>query len=408
MNPAQVRKDFPILDQQVHGKPLVYLDNAATTQKPRAVIDAITRYYEKDNAAVHRAIHELGARATDAYEGARAKVAKFIGAPSERNIIFVKNASEAVNLVAYAWGRRSLRAGDEILVSRMEHHSNLIPWQELAKATGAQIRYIDLTPDGRLDMDDFEAKLTPKTRVLAVTHASNVLGTVVPVKTMSKMARKVGAVVLVDGAQSAPHMPVNVQDLDCDFFAFSGHKMCGPTGIGVLYGKSELLDVMDPFLYGGSMITSVDLEGAQWHEVPWRFEAGVPNMAGAVGLGAAIDYLESIGMEQIWQHEQSLLQYTVEALQQIDGLTMYGPSEGERTGLVAFNLDDVHPHDIATVLDQEGVAIRAGHHCAQPVMEWLDVPATARASFYVYNTTDDIDALVRALRKTKEFFSHGT
>lgn len=408
MNPAQVRKDFPILDQQVHGKPLVYLDNAATTQKPRAVIDAITRYYEKDNAAVHRAIHELGARATDAYEGARAKVAKFIGAPSERNIIFVKNASEAVNLVAYAWGRRSLRAGDEILVSRMEHHSNLIPWQELAKATGAEIRYIDLTPDGRLDMDDFEAKLTPKTRVLAVTHASNVLGTVVPVKTMSKMARKVGAVVLVDGAQSAPHMPVNVQDLDCDFFAFSGHKMCGPTGIGVLYGKSELLDVMDPFLYGGSMITSVDLEGAQWHEVPWRFEAGVPNMAGAVGLGAAIDYLESIGMEQIWQHEQSLLQYTVEALQQIDGLTMYGPSEGERTGLVAFNLDDVHPHDIATVLDQEGVAIRAGHHCAQPVMEWLDVPATARASFYVYNTTDDIDALVRALRKTKEFFSHGT
>jgi len=405
MNVAEVRKDFPILERKVHGKPLVYLDNAATTQKPRSVIQALCDYYERSNANVHRGIHTLGEEATAMYEGARAKVARFINAPSERCIVWVKNASEAINLVAYAWGKRSLRPGDEILISPMEHHSNLIPWQAVARDTGASLRYFPMTEEGRLDLGRLDEMLTRRTKIVAVTHASNVLGTINPVDEIARAAHAVGSLVLVDGAQSAPHMPVDVQALDCDFFAFSGHKMCGPTGIGVLYGKAEVLEAMEPFLYGGEMISSVTYEEATWHEIPWKFEAGTPNIAGAVGLGAAVDYLQSIGMEEIRAHEESLVRYALEVLQGLKDVTIYGPLD-ERAGLVAFNYAGIHPHDLATALDLEGVAIRAGHHCAQPLMRRLDVPATARASFYLYNTKEEIDALARALEKAKEFFTH--
>lgn len=405
MNVAEVRKDFPILRQEVHGKPLVYLDNAATSQKPTRVIRAIQEYYESYNANVHRGIHTLGERATAAYEDARAKVAAFINAPSERCIVWVKNTSEAINLVAYAWGRRNVGPGDEILITPMEHHSNLIPWQELARAVGARLRYFDLTPDGRLEMANLDAVLTDRTRLVSLTHASNVLGTINPVREITEAAHRKGAVVLVDGAQSVPHMPVDVQAIGCDFFAFSGHKMCGPTGIGVLYGRLEVLEAMEPFLYGGEMIRSVTLEKAEWNEVPWKFEAGTPNIAGTVGMAAAVDYLQSIGMQAIRAYEHELVQYAMGVLESLEGMTIYGP-RGERAGLIAFNYAGIHPHDLATILDQEGIAIRAGHHCAQPLMRWLDVPATARVSFSFYNTREEIDRLARALVKAKEFFSH--
>lgn len=406
MNAAEIRKDFPILEREVNGKRLVYLDNAATSQKPRSVIEAIAEYYQSYNANVHRAIHALGEQATAEYEMARAKVARFINAPSERSIVWVKNASEAINLVAYAWGRKNVGAGDEILVSPMEHHSNLVPWQALAQATGARLRFFTLTEEGRLDLSNLDELLTERTKLVAITHASNVLGTINPVREIVEKAHAVGSVVLVDGAQSAPHMPVDVQHLGCDFFAISAHKMCGPTGIGALYGKEEILEAMDPFLYGGEMISSVSLEKSSWNEIPWKFEAGTPNIAGAIGFGAAVDYLEKIGMEAIHAHEKELVAYALEALGELDDVVIYGPKD-ERAGLIAFNLGDIHPHDLSTVLDQEGVAIRAGHHCAEPLMRWLDVPATARASFYLYNTREDVDALVRALRRAKEFFSHG-
>lgn len=405
MNVAEIRKDFPILAREVHGKRLVYLDNAATSQKPRQVIDAIKEYYESYNANVHRAIHALGEQATAAYEEARAKVARFINAPSERCIVWVKNASEAINLVAYAWGRKNVGEGDEILVSPMEHHSNLVPWQELARARGARLKFFNLTPEGRLDLENLDTLLTPRTKIVAITHASNVLGTINPVADIARKAHEVGSLILVDGAQSTPHMPVDVQALDCDFFVFSAHKMCGPMGIGVLYGKEEILDAMDPFLFGGEMISTVTLERSTWNDIPWKFEAGTPNVAGAIGFGAAIDYLEAIGMEAIQRHEQELVAYAWEALSELDGMVLYGPKE-ERSGLIAFNYAEIHPHDLSTVLDQEGIAIRAGHHCAEPLMRWLDVPATARASFYLYNTREDIDALVRGLLRAKEFFAH--
>lgn len=404
MNPYELRKDFPILEQRVNGKPLVYLDNAATTQKPRQVIEAIREYYEAYNANVHRAIHALGERATAAYEAARRKVARFVHAPSESSIVYVKNASEAINLVAYAWGRSHVKEGDEILLTPMEHHSNLVPWLQLAKASGARVRYLELTSEGELDLGSLERLLTERTRIVALTHASNVLGTINPVEKVVEAAHAVGSRVLVDGAQSAPHMPVDVQAMGCDFFVFSAHKMCGPTGIGVLYGRPELLDEMDPFMFGGEMIRTVTLEGATWNDIPWKFEPGTPNVAGAIGLGAAIDYLEAVGMEQIRRHEQELVQYALEVLGGMEGVEIYGP-KGERAGLVAFNYGEIHPHDLSTALDQEGIAIRAGHHCAQPLMEWLDVPATARASFYLYNTKEEIDALAEALLKAKEFFS---
>jgi cysteine desulfurase/selenocysteine lyase len=405
MNPLELRKAFPILDQQVNGHPLVYLDNAASSQKPRSVIDAIVRYYEHDNANVHRGVHTLASRATDAYEGARAKVAKFLNAASEREIVFTRGTTTALNIVARSWARAALREGDEIVLTPMEHHANLIPWQQAAKATGAVLRYIPMQPDGRVRLSDVEATLTDRTKIVSVTHVSNVLGVVNPVKEIAALAHKRGAVMVVDGAQSAPHMKVDVRDLDCDFYAFSGHKMCGPTGIGVLYGKRELLEQMEPVEYGGEMIEHVDYYDATWKEAPWRFEGGTPIIAGAVGLAAAIDFLTEIGMDNIDRHSEALARYAYDRLSEIEGVTLYGPREG-RVCLVTFNLDDVHPHDVATVLDTEGVAIRAGHHCCQPLMRKLEVTATARASFYLYNTEEDVERLAAALIKAKEFFGH--
>lgn len=399
-----IRGDFPVLDQTVNGRPLVYLDSAATAQKPRAVIEAVRRYYEHDNANVHRAIHALGERATIKYEEARQKVARFINAPETETVIFVKNATEAINLVAYGWAWHNLTSGDEILLSPIEHHSNLVPWQLAAKATGARLRFFNVTEDGRIRTDNLDDVITERTKLVAVTHASNVLGTIVPVQEIAAVAKQKGAVVVVDGAQSTPHMPVDVQALGCDFFALSGHKMMAPTGIGVLWGRRELLEKMEPFLGGGDMINSVSLEDAKWADLPYKFEAGTPNIAGVIGLGAAIDYLNELGMENVLNHEQHIVKYAMKRLREVPGVTIYGPEE--RAGLVTFNVDGIHPHDLATILNEQGIAIRAGHHCAQPVMQWLGVPATARASFYIYNNEEDVDRLVAGIETAKEFFGH--
>lgn len=399
-----IRGDFPVLDQTVNGRPLVYLDSAATAQKPRAVIEAVRRYYEHDNANVHRAIHALGERATIKYEEARQKVARFINAPETETVIFVKNATEAINLVAYGWAWHNLTSGDEILLSPIEHHSNLVPWQLAAKATGARLRFFNVTEDGRIRTDNLDDVITERTKLVAVTHASNVLGTIVPVQEIAAVAKQKGAVVVVDGAQSTPHMPVDVQALGCDFFALSGHKMMAPTGIGVLWGRRELLEKMEPFLGGGDMINSVSLEDAKWADLPYKFEAGTPNIAGVIGLGAAIDYLNELGMENVLKHEQHIVKYAMKRLREVPGVTIYGPEE--RAGLVTFNVDGIHPHDLATILNEQGIAIRAGHHCAQPVMQWLGVPATARASFYIYNNEEDVDRLVAGIETAKEFFGH--
>lgn len=405
MNPVTLRDDFPILKQEVHGKPLVYLDNAATSQTPQIVIDTMRKYYENDNANVHRAIHSLGERATIAYEATRDAVARFIGAPSSNNVVFTKSATEALNMVAYAWGLTHVQAGDEIVISPMEHHSNLIPWQQLALRQGATLRFFEMTTDGQLDISKLDELVHSKTKLIAITHMSNVLGTVNPIQKIIQRARNVGAVTVVDAAQSAPHIPIDVQALDCDFLALSAHKMCGPTGVGVLYGKQEALEQMDPFLFGGEMIDSVSLHEANWKEPPYRFEAGTPNIAGVIGFGAAIEYLTSIGMDNIWQHEIALGRYCIDEMRKaLPDIEIYGP-EANRGGLVCFNLPDVHAHDLAQILDQEGVAIRAGHHCAQPLMRWLGVPATARASFYLYNTEEEAHVLINALRKAKEFFA---
>ncbi|NNU90301.1 cysteine desulfurase [Anoxybacillus sp. CHMUD] len=404
MNVKELRQLFPILDQQVNGKPLVYLDSAATSQKPLPVIEAIDNYYRQYNSNVHRGVHTLGTKATDAYEGAREKVRRFIGAASTEEIIFTRGTTTAINLVAASYGRANVREGDEIVITYMEHHSNIIPWQQVAKQTGATLKYIPLQPDGTIRLEDVEQTVTPNTKIVAVMHVSNVLGTINPVKEIAQIAHKHGAVMVVDGAQSTPHMKVDVQDIDCDFYAFSGHKMCGPTGIGVLYGKKRLLEQMEPVEFGGEMIDFVGLYESTWKELPWKFEGGTPIIAGAIGLGAAIDFLEQVGLDHITEHEHRLAQYALEQLATIDGLTIYGPKA--RAGLVTFNIDGVHPHDVATVLDAEGIAVRAGHHCAQPLMKWLNVTATARASFYLYNTEEEIDALVSALKKTKEYFSY--
>ncbi|MGX1983538.1 L-selenocysteine selenide-lyase (L-alanine-forming) [Thermolongibacillus altinsuensis] len=404
MDVKELRKLFPILDQEVNGKPLVYLDSAATSQKPLPVIEAVNNYYREYNSNVHRGVHTLGTKATDAYEGAREKVRRFIGAKSTEEIIFTRGTTTAINLVAASYGRANLREGDEIVITYMEHHSNIIPWQQVAKQTGATLKYIPLQEDGTIRLEDVENTVTPNTKIVAVVHVSNVLGTINPVKQIAEIAHRNGAVIVVDGAQSTPHMKINVQELDCDFFAFSGHKMCGPTGIGVLYGKKALLEKMEPIEFGGEMIDFVGLYESTWKELPWKFEGGTPIIAGAIGLGAAIDFLEEVGLDQIAKHEHKLAQYALEQMSQIEGITIYGPKE--RAGLVTFNLDDVHPHDVATVLDAEGIAVRAGHHCAQPLMKWLNVTATARASFYLYNTEEEIDKLVLALKKTKEYFSH--
>lgn len=406
MNPS-IREQFPILHQEINGHPLVYLDSAATSQKPRAVIEAVKRYYEYENSNVHRGVHTLGSRATDAYEGAREKVAKFINARSTQEIIFTRGTTTALNLVASSYARANCKEGDEIVITQMEHHSNLIPWQQVAKETGATLKYIPLQPDGHIELADVEKTITNNTKIVAIAYVSNVMGLIHPVKQIAEIAHRNGAVIVVDGAQSTPHMKVDVQDLDCDFYALSGHKMCGPTGIGALYGKKALLESMEPIEFGGEMIDDVGLYESNWKELPWKFEGGTPIIAGAVGLGAAIDFLEQIGMDEIAHHESVLAAYATERLAEIDGLTIYGPAK-RHVGVVTFNLGDVHPHDVATVLDASGVAIRAGHHCCQPLMRWLEVSSTARASFYLYNNEQDVDRLVSALIQTKEYFGDAT
>jgi cysteine desulfurase/selenocysteine lyase len=401
-----VRRDFPILERTVRGRPLVYLDNAATSQKPLAVIEAVARYYRESNANIHRGIHALGDEATEAYETARAKVARFIGAPSPRGVVFVRNTTEGINLVAYAWGRKHVRAGDEIILTEMEHHSNLIPWQLLANEVGARLTFVPLAPDGTFAPEALERLLTERTRIVALPHMSNVLGTINPVRAVADLAHAAGALVLVDGAQSVPHLPIDVQELGCDFLAFSGHKMCAPTGIGVLWGREHLLEAMDPFMGGGSMILEVHWDHATWNEIPHKFEAGTPNIAGAVGLGAAVDYLERLGMPAVRKHEVEITAYALTALGDVGDVTIYGPHDVQRRGgVVSFNVEGLHPHDLGTILDEHGVAIRAGHHCCQPLMRKLGVPATARASFYIYNTLEEVDALVAAVHRARELFS---
>ncbi len=402
----RIRKDFPILERKVYGKPLVYLDNAATSQKPRQVIDALVDYYENYNANIHRAVHCLGEEATAAYEEARAKVAKFINAPSPESVIFTRNTTEAINLVAYTWGRANVLEGDEILLTQMEHHSNLIPWQRLASEKGATVRYIELTDTQTLALDGLENLFDARTRIAAMPHVSNSLGTINPVEKIAAEARRNGTLFLVDGAQGAPHLPVDVQAIGCDFYAFSSHKMLGPTGVGVLYGRPELLEEMEPFLGGGEMIRKVTFEGATWNDLPWKFEAGTPNIADVIAFGSAIDYLNQLGMENVREHEIEITDYALTRLSQLEGIVMYGPPDPrERGGVVSFNFGDLHPHDIGTVLDHHGVAIRAGHHCTQPLMRTLGVSGTARASFYIYNTPEEVDVLIEALEATRDFFT---
>lgn len=405
----KLRQDFPILHQLVNDEPLVYLDNAATTQKPEAVLDKLTAYYHQDNANVHRGVHTLAERATQAYEGAREKVRTFINAKETAEVLFTRGTTTSLNWVAKSFGAKFIEAGDEIVISYMEHHSNIIPWQQLAQQKKAKLVYIDITPEGYLDLADAKRKIGPKTKIVSIAHVSNVLGGINPIEELIALAHANDAVMVVDGAQSVPHMKVDVQQLDADFYAFSGHKMCGPTGIGVLYGKRRWLDQMEPVEFGGEMIDFVNLYDSTWKELPWKFEAGTPNIAGGIGLGAAVDYLSAIGMDEIHAYEQSLVEYVMPKLQAIDGVTVYGPQDPQdHTGVIAFNIDGLHPHDVATALDMEGVAVRAGHHCAQPLLKYLNVPATARASFYFYNTKKDADRLIDAIHKTKEFFQHGT
>ena len=400
----KIRKDFPILDQIVNDEPLVYLDNAATTQKPKAVLEAVNRYYQEDNANVHRGVHTLAERATASYEAARETVRRFINASSTKEVLFTRGTTTGLNWIG-RFAEEILEEGDEVLISIMEHHSNILPWQEACRKAGAKLVYVYLK-DGGLDLEDFRRKLTDRTKFVSIAHASNVLGVINPVQEIAQLAHEKGAIVVVDGAQSVPHMKIDVQKLDADFFVFSGHKMAGPTGIGVLYGKEQYLNKMSPVEFGGEMIDFVYEQSATWKELPWKFEAGTPNMAGAIGLAAAIDYLEAIGMDAIERHEQDLIAYVFPKLQAIEGLKIYGSQDlAKRSGVISFNLGDLHPHDLATALDYEGVAVRAGHHCAQPLIQYLEVPATARASFYLYNTKEDCDKLVEALIKTKEFFN---
>jgi cysteine desulfurase/selenocysteine lyase len=398
---ARVRADFPALHQQVNGRPLVYLDNAATTQKPQAVLDALLGFYSRDCANVHRGVHALSQRATDAYEGARETVARFLNA-RPREIVFTRGTTEAINLVAYSYGSR-LSPGDEILITELEHHSNIVPWQMLAERTGARLRVAPINDRGEIILEEFQRLLGPRTRIVAVAHVSNALGTVNPVEEICRLAHTYGARVLVDGAQAVPHLAVDVRALDCDFYAFSGHKIYGPTGIGVLFGRWELLEAMPPYQGGGDMIRSVTFEKTLYNDPPYRFEAGTPHIAGAIGLAAAIEYVTRLGLEEIRRHEQQLLQAATRALEEIPGVRIVGTA-AHKAAVVSFVLDGVHPHDVATVLDHEGVAVRAGHHCAQPLMERFGLPATTRASFALYNTLEEVDALARAVRRARELF----
>lgn len=405
---STIRKDFPILFQEVNDEPLVYLDNAATTQKPTQVLDVLRHYYEHDNANVHRGVHTLAERATKDYEDSREKVRAFINAKETAEVLFTRGTTTGLNWLARSYGDAFIKEGDEIVISYMEHHSNIIPWQQLAKRKGATLRYVPLTAEGFLDSAAVKEIINEKTAIVSLAYVSNVLGVINPIKELTELAHANNAVMIVDGAQAAPHMTVDVQELDADFFAFSGHKMCGPTGIGVLYGKRQWLEQMEPVEFGGEMIDFVNLYESTWKELPWKFEAGTPNIAGAIALGAAIDYLNEIGMENIHRYEQELVAYVLPKLQAIGGVTVYGPQDPEQhTGVIAFNLEGIHPHDVATALDMEGVAVRAGHHCAQPLMNYLNLPATARASFYFYNTKEDADRLIEAIQATKEFFKDG-
>lgn len=399
-----VREDFPTLDQQVHGHPLIYFDNAATTQKPRAVVEALRNYYEHDNANVHRGLHELSSRATDAYEGARARVAQYIGAASAEEIVFTRGTTESINLVAQTWGGKFLREGDVILLTEMEHHSNLVPWQLLAGRTGARLRFVPVRDNGTLALDQLDQLLTPEVKLFAFTHVSNSLGTINPVADLCAKARAVGAVTLVDAAQSAGHLPLNVQEIGCDFLAFSGHKMCAPTGSGALYGHAEVLDAMPPWHGGGEMIVSVTLEKSSFKKPPHRFEAGTPNIAGAIGLAAAIDYIEGIGRDAIFEHDSALTRYAQERFAEVSGMRILGPV-GTRGAILGFVMDAAHPHDLTTFADQRGLALRGGHHCNQPLMRRFGLPGTTRASFYFYNTTDEIDRMIDILRDAVRFFA---
>lgn len=405
LNTAKIRADFPILQRQVNGHPLVYLDNAATSQKPRQVIQALVDYYQTENANIHRGVHTLSQEATAHFESTREKVADFIHAPGAESIIFTRNTTESINLVAYSWGTANLKPGDEIVLNALEHHSNLIPWQLIAQKTGAALKFIPVTEEGTLDLSVLPILLGERTRLVAVNHMSNALGTIHDIATIAKAAKACGALLLIDGAQSIPHLKTDVQAMGCDFFAFSSHKMLGPTGVGVLYARKELLESMPPFMGGGDMIKEVWLERANWNAIPNKFEAGTPNIADVIALGAAIDYLNQIGLDNILAHEHMLLAYALEKLKELGNITLYGPSDlSQRGGIVSFNLRDIHPHDVGSVLDQYGIAIRAGHHCCQPLMRQYCISGTARASFYVYNTLEEVDTMLSALKKTQEVF----
>lgn len=401
---AKIRREFPLLCETVHGKPLVYFDNGATSQKPQAVIDAINRYYCQENSNIHRGVHHLSEQATAAYEAARVKVRQFINAGTTAEVIFVRGTTEAINLVAQSYGRTFLRQGDEVIISAMEHHSNIVPWQMLAQQVGARLRVIPINHDGEIVMDEFLKLFNAKTKFVSVTHVSNALGTVVPVKEIVKIAHEHGVPVMLDGAQAVPHLKIDVQDLDCDFYAFSGHKMFGPTGVGVLYGKQELLEKMPPYQGGGDMISLVTFEKTHYNVLPYKFEAGTPHIAGGIGLGAAVDYLAGLVWPQVVEHEDALLGYATDALKTIDGVRIIGTAK-HKAGVLSFVLEHVHPHDVGTILDQEGVAVRAGHHCAMPVMQRFGVPATTRASFAFYNSMEEVDILVKAIHRVKEVFA---
>jgi cysteine desulfurase / selenocysteine lyase len=402
---SAVRQHFPVLDQRVSGHPLIYFDNAATSQKPKAVLEVLQHYYEMDNANVHRGLHELSSRATDSYEGARKKLATFIGADSEEEIIFTRGTTEGINLVAQSWGRKNLRAGDVVLLTEMEHHSNLVPWQLLAEQTGAELKHVPVTDDGLLDVDVLDTLLTEQVKLFSFVHVSNSLGTINPAKELCAKARAVGALTFLDGAQSAGHMPVDVKDIGCDFYAFSGHKMCGPTGIGALWGRRTLLDSMPPWQGGGEMIVKVELSRSTYKPVPARFEAGTPDISGAIGLGAAADYLDSLGRDRIWQHDAELTAYALERLAEVNGLRVLGPPRGQPRGaLAAFVMEAAHPHDLVTFANSHGLALRGGHHCTQPLMRRFKVPSTSRASFYFYNTKQEIDSMIDILHAANKFF----
>ena len=405
LNVEQVRKDFPILKRKIHGKRLVYLDNAATTQKPRSVIGSMVDFYSKHNANPHRGVHQLSIESTEAFDAGRKKVVSFVNASAFEEIVYTRGATESLNLVRYAWGNRRIKKGDLIVLTIMEHHSNIVPWQLLAREVGARIEYVGVTPDGSLRFEELEALMGQSPALVAFTQSSNVLGTINDAQKICSMARRAGATTVVDAAQSVPHMQVDVQKIGCDFLAFSGHKMLGPTGIGVLYGRKAILAEMEPFLSGGDMIKEVHVSGARWNDLPYKFEAGTQNVEGAVGLGAAIDYLNSLGMDKVRSHEEQLAAYALEQMGSVPGITVYGPKDASlRGGVVSFNLGDIHPHDLASILDEEGVAIRSGMHCAQPLLESMGLSATSRASFYVYNSYDDVDALMGALSKARRIF----